>query len=141
MLHVEVIPPNSAETRMEILNRNAQFRSNPTSFREGYQTAAEKYVEQIRAARERLPSITVSPKMLSLITNLTILDNQSTRFDLQIEEISRANCAFEGRNEVEANDVMEAAEYVMMHRLTPREMTELERSGGGGHERPPQGTR
>jgi MoxR-like ATPase len=126
-LHVEVTSPNTVEERLEIMHRNTDFRRNPAEFREHYAKMSEEVRNTVRIARERIPSITISTKVLALIARMTILDKQSLRLDVLMEQLARTNAAFEGRTEVDSTDVMEAADLSLMHRLTPRELSDFER--------------
>jgi chemotaxis protein histidine kinase CheA len=127
-LHVEVSSPNTVEERLEIMHRNAEFRKAPGPFREKYRAAIEDTLGNIRGAREKVASVAISTKILALVARMTILDKQSSRLDVLMEQLARTNAAFEGRSEVDPTDVMEAADLALMHRLTPREMADLERT-------------
>jgi hypothetical protein len=127
-LHVEVASPNTVEERLEIMHRNSDFRKDPSGFREKYRSSIEETLANVGAAREKVGSVAISTKILALVARMTILDKQSARLDVLMEQLARTNSAFEGRSEVDPTDVMEAADLALMHRLTPRELADLERS-------------
>ncbi len=127
-LHVEVASPNTVEERLEIMHRNAEFRKEPAAFREKYRHTVEEILANVQGAREKVGSVAISTKILALVARMTILDKQSSRLDVLMEQLARTNAAFEGRSEVDPTDVMEAADLALMHRLTPREIADLERS-------------
>jgi hypothetical protein len=129
-LQVEVNSPGTVEERLEIMHRNSDFRKDPGGFRERYEKMSEEIRSNIRAARDRLTSVTISTRVLALIARMTILDKQSLRLDVLMEQLARTNAAFEGRNEVDSTDVMEAADLALMHRLTPRELADYDRTLG-----------
>lgn len=130
-LHVEVASPNSVEERLEIMHRNSDFRKDPTGFGAKYAGAGQEVQAGVTGARDRLPQVSISTKILALIARMTILDKQSARLDVLMEQLARTNAAFDGRTEVDSSDVMEAADLALMHRLTPRELSEFERTSGG----------
>lgn len=128
-LHVEIESPSSVEERLEIIRRNAEFRKGAESFRKNYRKEEEEIRSHVLAARDRLHSISVPPKLLTIIARMTLLDRQSSTMDVLLEQLARTNAAFEGKGEVEIADVMEAADLALLHRFTPREVAELERGG------------
>lgn len=128
-LHVEVASPATPEERLEVIRRNQEFRKSPANFRQNYKREEDEIRAHLVAAREPLSQITFSPKLLALIARMTLLDRQSARLDVLLEQLARTNAAFEGRGDVEANDVMEAADLALLHRFTQRELAELERGG------------
>lgn len=127
-LHVEVTSPNSVEERLEIMHRNADFRKDPAEFIHHYSQGVQETVGNIRSAKDRLPQVSISTKILALVARMTILDKQSARLDVLMEQLARTNAAFEGRTDVDSTDVMEAADLALMHKLTPREMSDVERA-------------
>ncbi len=127
-LHVEVQSPTSIEERLEIMHRNSEFRKDANDFRQHYAGAGSEILGNVTGAKDRLASVAISTKILALIARMTILDKQSARLDVLMEHLSRTNAAFDGRQDVDSTDVMEAADLALMHRLTPRELSEFERA-------------
>ena len=116
-LEVEVSGIKDVEERMEIVRRRKEFTENPELFREKYSGQQEELRNRITEAREKLSSISVSPDILDLIGKLCVeFDVDGHRADIIIERAARANAAFEGRTEVNIEDVVTAATYALPHR-------------------------
>lgn len=126
-LHVEVASPGSVEERLEVMRRHVEFRKDPVAFAKTYAGEEEEIRSHVIKARERLTSVSVPTKVLALVARMTLLDKQSAHLDVLMEQLARTNAVFEGRNTVESADVMEAADLALLHRLTPRELADLER--------------
>ncbi len=130
-LHVEVSSPSTVEERLEVIRRNLEFRKNPETFRQQYVREEEEIRTNLVKARDRMHGVNLPTKVMTLIARMTLLDHQSANLDVLMEQLARTNAAFEGRTQVESADVMEAADLALLHRMTSREMAELERGLGG----------
>lgn len=126
-LQVEVASPTTVEERLEVIRRNFEFRKNAETFRQQYNAESEELRNNLLKARERLHGVTLPTKVMTLVARMTLLDRQSANLDVLMEQLARTNAAFDGRTTVESSDVMEAADLALLHRLTPREVAELER--------------
>ncbi|MDE1834995.1 MAG: hypothetical protein KGJ23_00095 [Euryarchaeota archaeon] len=130
-LHVEVSSPSTVEERLEVIRRNLEFRKNPEPFRQQYAREEEETRTNLLKARDRTHGVNLPTKVMTLIARMTLLDHQSANLDVMMEQLARTNAAFEGRSTVESADVMEAADLALLHRMTSRELAELERGLGG----------
>jgi hypothetical protein len=135
-LRVEVASSHTVEARVDVMNRNAEYRRDPRAFREKHRMGGEEVLGRIRSARERFPTVNIPPKMRGMVAQMTTLDKLSSRLDIHIEQLARANAAYEGRAEVALSDVIEAAELVLINKFTPHKVAEAEKQGLP-HEIPP----
>ena len=82
---------------------------------------------KIAKARELLPRVTVSKELLKTIAKICIDFNvDGHRADIIIETVARTNAAFEGRTRVTIDDIIEAAEMALPHRMRRQPFEEAE---------------
>jgi len=126
-LQAEVKTIDSVEQRVEIIKRNREFARDPMAFIEKYRPETEALRRKILEAKQRLPEVTTPPRMLALISRICIDFNiDGHRGDIIIERTARTNAAFEGRTEVEVEDVIRAAEMALPHRMRRQPFEEEE---------------
>ncbi len=117
-LQVEVEGISDVEQRVEIIERSNAFSEDPAKFREGFEAENRKLTSRIVAAKKALPRIAVGRGELRNIARIAIeFGVDGHRADIMIERTARANAAFEGRERVEAADIVAAAEMVLPHRM------------------------
>jgi len=112
---VERIP--SAEERMEVVKRNIEFETNPEAFLEKCKLSQEKLRNRIIQAREILPKVEMSGKLLETICKACLdLKVDGMRPDIVISKAAQTLAAFENRITVTLEDVLVAAEFALNHR-------------------------
>jgi magnesium chelatase subunit I len=116
-IHVHVEPLKDVEQRIEVIKRVKEFNKDPEKFREKYQKDEEDLQNRIMKARNILPTVSISNKMMAVIARMCVLDKQGTQVDVLVDEIARTNAAFEGRDHVTQDDIMEAANMLLLHRF------------------------
>jgi magnesium chelatase subunit D len=120
-LVVEVAGPRDPVVRTEIVRRRLAFETDPETFATHW--AAEQAVlsESVIAARKRLPQVILREDLLTLISQLCCdFEVDGLRADLALHRTARARAAFQGRPEVNLEDVRAAAELVLPHRRKRR---------------------
>jgi magnesium chelatase subunit D len=106
------------EARAEIVRRRIAFEANPSSFVDSRQEDQEQVRKKIVDATNLLPKVTLSDEMLSLITQICVdFGVDGHRADITIYKTACTIAAFRGRTEVTEEDVREAAELALPHRL------------------------
>ncbi len=106
------------ETRLEVILRRSEFESNPKAFREKWSSSEKELAEKISKAKEILPSVKIPKEMLQLIVSICInLGVDGHRGDITMMKTSSAIAAYDGRTEVTEEDIREAAELVLIHRM------------------------
>ncbi|MCW4034099.1 MAG: putative cobaltochelatase [Candidatus Bathyarchaeota archaeon] len=106
------------EARAEIVRRRVKFESDPQSFAKSSHENQEQIRDNIVKATELLPQVTLSDEMLDLITKICVdFGVDGHRADITIYKTACTIAAFKGRTQVNEDDVREAAELALPHRL------------------------
>ncbi len=106
------------EARKEILIRRIEYDGDPVAFYEAWREDEEQLARQITSARELLYRVSYSEEDLLTIAQLTAdLGVDGHRGDIVILKASLAHAAFEGRDRINARDILLAAELALPHRL------------------------
>lgn len=104
--------------RMEILERHIAFEDDPAGFREAWAAAERELGERIAAAREIVDEVQYTRGDLRLIAMLTgNMHIDGHRADLVILKTARAHAAYEGRRQINRDDIVLAIELAIPHRL------------------------
>jgi magnesium chelatase subunit D len=106
------------ESRAEIVRRRVAFETDPPSFVANYHEDQEQIRNKIVDASKLLPKVKLSDDMLDLITQICVdFAVDGHRADITIYKAACTIAAFRGRTEVTEEDVQEAAELALPHRL------------------------
>ena len=114
--------------RMEIIERNLAFESDPEGFRAEWAPREQVLSQKIAQARERLPQVGYSPQDLAAIAHLMAsLGVDGHRPDLVILKTARTHAAWQNREQITEEDILLAAELALPHRLKrhPLQPTEI----------------
>jgi len=126
-LQVEVEGIPDIEQRIEIVVRQNEFQRDPLEFRRQYDGDQERLRARIIQARSLLSRITMPPEYLRTIARICIeFRVDGHRADIMIDRAARTNAAYEGRDRVIEDDLIEAAELVLPHRMRKRPFEEEE---------------
>ncbi len=117
-LHVKVDPLEDMDKRMEVSRRNSEFRRDPERFREDYQGEMDSLRDRIIQTRQRLPSVKVDSRQRSTIARVCAQNELPSDMDISIQEISRTIAAYDDRDEVLDEDIQEALDLALIHRVT-----------------------
>ncbi|NJN15118.1 MAG: AAA domain-containing protein [Oscillochloris sp.] len=116
-LRVWVSPLESTAERLEIYRRARDFRVDPGNFRLAYANATAALADEVEAAREILPHVTVPPQLeeraLELVQRLRI---PSHRAEIALLESARARAAADFRTTVTVEDVRRIAPLALRGR-------------------------
>jgi magnesium chelatase subunit D len=126
-LCVEVTGLHNLPARMDVVTRRLAFEADPEGFAAQWLRDQEVIRQAILAARQRLPQVRYADDILRLIT-LICLDQgvDGHRADIYMLKVAQTLAAYRGREEVRDNDVREAAELVLPHRLRRKPFSESE---------------
>jgi len=117
-LCVDVEGIDDVEKRVEIMERSLQFEQDPAAFCEKWHDEDRKLTMQITLARKQLPTVKYSKEILENIANLSVeVAVDGHRADIFMLKTAQTIAAFHQRNHITDDDVKEAAELVLMHRL------------------------
>jgi magnesium chelatase subunit D len=106
------------EARAEIVRRRVAFEADPLSFVADNHENQEHIRNKIVEAIKLLPKVKLHDGMLNLITQICVdFAVDGHRADITIYKTACTIAAFRGRTEVTEDDVREAAELALPHRL------------------------
>jgi magnesium chelatase subunit I len=116
-LRVWVAPLADAQERLEVYRRTQAFRNDPLLFRRAYNAQTAALADEVSAAREILPHVTVPAPIeelaLALIQDLHI---PSHRAEIALLEAARARAASDFRTAVNADDLRQIAPLALRQR-------------------------
>ncbi|MBE1442494.1 ATP-binding protein [Paenibacillus sp. OAS669] len=117
-LSVEVNGEKEVDTRMEVVRRRLAFESAPDRFRGRFEQEQAALQKRIMESRRMLSLMEPTDSMLEWAAHIGIrLEVDGHRADITLIKTSMAIAAFDGRSQVTAEDMMEAAMLVMPHRM------------------------
>ena len=124
-LCVEVEGIDSVEKRIEIMEHSLQFEQNPSEFYEKWKNEDKKLTMMLTLAQKQLPSVKYTKEILESIANLSVeVAVDGHRADIFMLKTAQTIAALHQRNLITDDDVKEAAELVLMHRLRRRPFQE-----------------
>ena len=124
-LCVEVEGIDEVEKRVEIMERTLQFEQNPHEFCEKWSNEDRKLTMKIMLAQRQLSSIKYSKDILESIANLSVeVAVDGHRADIFLLKTAQTIAALHQSLVITNDDVKEAAELVLMHRLRRRPFQE-----------------
>lgn len=117
-LCVDVESEKQVEERMEVVRRRMAFEHDQVQFEKGYEQEQRILRQQIQSAQLLLSSVEVNDDLISVVADLSIeLGIESHRADITVINTARTIAAWKQRTEVQAQDIYEAAELALPHRL------------------------
>ncbi|MDE2939121.1 MAG: magnesium chelatase subunit D family protein [Chloroflexota bacterium] len=116
-LAVEVDGIMAAEERREVVRRRMAYEANPVTFMELWDEEEERERERLLHSRALLDQVTVSDDILGLITDICAeYQVDGLRGDIVMYKTASTIAAYDGRTEVDVEDVREAALLALLHR-------------------------
>jgi len=116
-LHTEISTIRDPALRIEVMKLNMEFEDNPIGFRERFQSRQKELMEKIPWSKDILPKVNVPDQLLEVVARMCIaLHMDGHRPDITIIKAARTLAAFNGRNEVKPQDVLECAFLALSHR-------------------------
>ncbi len=129
-LCVKVSSIQDKDLRMEILRRKADFDSNPKAFLSNWEAKQNDLSKKIVTAKEILNTIKVTEDILEKIVRITTsLRLDGHRADIVIMKSARAISAFRGKTSIDSEDIREAAQLSLRHRLKRLPFEEIGQEG------------
>ncbi|MDD1723818.1 MAG: putative cobaltochelatase [Methanospirillum sp.] len=117
-LCVEIEGIVDADTRVEVIRRRREYENNPDEFIIRWRMQEEELRTRIRNARDLLPSVLISDDMVHMIARICMdMAVDGHRADIIMMKTAKTIAAFNDRTEVNEDDVREAAELVLSHRM------------------------
>ncbi len=104
--------------RVEVIQRDLAYSKNTLAFCEQYAEATAAMAAKVKAARKLLPQVEVSDAMLMLAAQMcSQAFCAGHRAEIYLLEAARAIAALADRSYVLPQDVEEAAQFVLPHRM------------------------
>jgi magnesium chelatase subunit I len=126
-LAVQITGEKDVELRTQIMQSVRAFNKDPEGFRGMYEESQQWARDRIVEARELLPSVTCSDKILELVAEICIdFGVDGHRSDIIIEKCARTHAAYNLRTEVTKDDIIASAELVLPHRMRKQPLEEEE---------------
>lgn len=124
-LVVDVKGEDDIYQRMEVVRRRLDFENNPEEFLKAYEDDQEKLREKIIAAKEKINEVEISAKAIKVAASIAIyLEVEGHRADITMIKTAMTNAAFNGRNNINSDDLKLAAKLVLPHRLRKKPFEE-----------------
>ncbi|MDY6834261.1 MAG: magnesium chelatase subunit D family protein [Chloroflexota bacterium] len=117
-LSVEVTGIRTVEERVNVVRVVEEFQEDPVAFCHRYQEAQDALQLRILKARELLSSTSIHGELMNSIAEVCIsLGIDGHRADILISRTAKTLAAFDGRRVVTKDDIVEAADFVLPHRM------------------------
>jgi len=117
-MHAEIHTVKEPALRVQIVEQRAEFDQNPQQFLETYRAQQEELQQQLVEAQKRLPSVELDYDLRVKISEACAeLDVDGLRGDIVTNRAAKALAAFEGRTEVEPEDIRRVICLSLRHRL------------------------
>ncbi|MBN1484539.1 MAG: putative cobaltochelatase [Chloroflexia bacterium] len=128
-LCVEISGLTEVGERVEVIARRTAYERDPQAFVQAWQPPEDALRRRIVQAQELLPRLRPGKEHLRVVAELCLqMEVQGHRADITIVETALTNAALEGRQSLEAADLLLAAELALPHRMKrhPFEATGLD---------------
>ena len=117
-MHAEIRTVKEPDLRVQIVEQRAAFDSDPVEFRSNYNESQKTLSEKIVNARELLKEVDLNYEFRIKISQIcSELNVDGLRGDIVTNRAAKALTAFEGRNEVTAQDIFRVIPLCLRHRL------------------------
>jgi len=120
-LQVSVVGIEDVDQRMQIAKMAEAFDADPDGFTEKSQGSQAEMKEKISRARKLLRQVSMGDDLLRSIASTCIdLGVKTHRAEIVITRTAKTIAAFDGRTEVNSEDVKKAMELALAHRMRSR---------------------
>ncbi|HID27653.1 MAG TPA: putative cobaltochelatase [Methanosarcinales archaeon] len=117
-LQAEVESIEDANKRVEIVKVVESFEKNPAEFKNKYEKKQNALRSKILKARENINDVEISDDLLKIIADMCIeLGVRTHRAEIVIVRTAKTIAAFDGRTFVTIDDIKEAMELALPHRM------------------------
>ncbi|MCF6147871.1 MAG: putative cobaltochelatase [Candidatus Kuenenia sp.] len=117
-LSVEVEGIDDKEARIEVIQRYIEYEKDPQGFEIKWQPEETRLSDLIVRAKELFPKETYTIEILRLICDITTeMDVDGHRADIFMLKVAQTIAAYHERSQITVDDVKEAAELVIFHRM------------------------
>ncbi len=112
--------------RVEIMERRAEFEDRPEAFASRWEEASRQLAASVVKAIEHYPDVTVEKDLLFEIASYCIdVGVDGHRGDIIMLKTAKTLAALHGRDKVSGDDIEEAAQYVLPHRVRRQPLQDI----------------
>lgn len=116
-LVVNVKGSKDIESRINIIERNLLFETEPKKFQNDWKLSNDEIMEAIKNAKKQLLNVKISKDIIVSIAKLcAYLKLDGYRPDIVLAKTSIALAAWEGKSEVDISHIKKCAHLVLLHR-------------------------
>jgi len=116
-LYVDVIGEQDVDLRAEIIRRRMEYEMNPANFCAKWQEESQQLRKRILKAREAVMDIEADEAIRNLAARYVVQAGvEGNRCEVVLVRTAAAVAAWKGRDYITADDIKEAAMYVLPHR-------------------------
>lgn len=120
-LCVQVQGEQDPEVRKEVVERRLEFERNPEAFVDKWKPEQEKLRKEIQDARRLLPEVNLPEEIVDLAVKISLgVGVEGHRADIMLCKTSTVIAALEGRKSVSKQNLIQASELVLPHRMKRR---------------------
>lgn len=117
-LVVDVFGEQEIEKRVEVVKRRIEFENNPEEFLKKWESSEKELCNEIKDAKKILNRVSYSDEMLRMVAKIGIaLGVDGHRCDISIIKTAITIAALNGRENVIKNDIFEATQLAVPHRM------------------------
>lgn len=117
-LVVDVYGEQNVKDRVAVIKRRLAYEENSDEFIKEFISNQKKISKDIGKAKELLPNVTICNRLLELTAEIAIdMGVDGHRADITMIKTAKTLAAYYHRKEVIRQDILEAAELVLPHRM------------------------
>lgn len=117
-LAVSISGESNPDVRIELLKRREAFDHDPDRFSAAYHEDDTAIAQRIDDARRRLADVLIRAHLVGFIAEICARNHVAGhRADIVISRAARAYAAWDGRNDVTADDILKVAPMALLHRM------------------------
>jgi Mg-chelatase subunit ChlI len=118
-----------AEKRVEVIERRLAFEENPEKFMESWQAECDLLRDKITAAKALLPLVEADRTSMMRIAVICMeAEVDGHRADIIMLKTAKTLAAWNGRKAVSDEDILEAAKFVLPHRMRRQPLQQVGRA-------------
>jgi magnesium chelatase subunit I len=130
-LVVEVTGEQNLADRILVIKRRLAFEAGPEEFSAQFSVAQQRLAAELVRAKELLPQINLPDGAVELAARIAIeLGVDGHRADIATIKTAQTLAALHGRAEISRDDILEAAQLALPHRLRRRPLQDEADSAG-----------
>lgn len=115
---VDVVGERDTNKRVEVIKRRLDYEKDDADFMAQYKNSQEDLAERIEKAKKLLDQVEFDDRVLEMAAEVSInMDVDGHRADISMIKTAVAIAAFNDRDKVTGDDLIEAAGFVLPHRM------------------------